>query len=106
MKLRRVRRIDDDRRARTRDFAQNTIDLSAGTNIDSLGRFVGDHKLGLRQQGAGHYDLLLIPAGERQDRSFQARGLDRKRLERRRDLLNFSLSAKQSVRGKPVQSGE
>ena len=105
-KLRRVRRIDDDWRARVRYFAQNTIDLGARANINALGRFVGDDKFGFRQQGAGHYDLLLIAAGKRQDWSFQARRLDRQRLERRCDLFNFSLSAEQSERGEPFQSGE
>ena len=57
----------DDWDTARRDLAQDPVDLGPRTDVDALGRLVGDHDGRLGQQGPGQDDLLLVAAGQRGD---------------------------------------
>ena len=64
--LERIARLDDDRDAVVRLPPQRVVDVEAGSDVDALGRLVGeDHADVSAQERASERDLLLIAAGER-----------------------------------------
>ena len=106
LQLRSVGGIDDDRRAGARDLAQDAVDLEARADVDALRRFVRHDEAGLAQQRPRHHHLLLVAARKRQDRRFEACGLDRQRVEGRRDLPHLLASVEDAVGREFVERGE
>src|ERR1700678_555896 len=68
-----LRRSEDDAGARSRDFADERIDLRLGPYIDRRGRGVQHENPGAAGEPAPEDGLLLIAAAQRIDRRFEAR---------------------------------
>ncbi len=101
-----VRRRDDHRHAGVGDLAQDPVDLRPRADVDTLGRLVGQEDGRLRQQRAGHHDLLLVAAGERRDRGLHRRGLDVEGPQLRADDLDLATAADEPAHAEAVERGD
>ena len=56
--------------------AERLVDVDAGADVDTLGRFVGQDHRRFPQERTGDRDLLLVAAGQELDRLVEPRGAD------------------------------
>ena len=69
-----VGRIEEDRRARIGELAQELVHLLLGADVDAARRIVEEDDARAAHQPFGDDDLLLVAAGERADRHVGAAG--------------------------------
>ena len=88
------------------DFAKNSVNLGASTDVDALRRLISHEDCGARKQRSGHNDLLLIAARECRDGSLERRCPDGESRESGLNCIDLPASTHNRADREPVKSSE